>query len=165
MIGFTVSSIINQYLENYITPLGYEITILDGAENLNDTNFGSSNKPALVWFPTNTSFTGVQHVGINPGAERTAIQTIEFHFIGANYDTVWEMVNWFIIAAKDKVYSPQLEFDGNYYDKGNILQNGVGYALRMSILMVIHRYPLRQVKVNEVEKHSKLQGSSELVPP
>jgi len=165
MIGYTISSILNQFIESYMIPLGYEISTFDGAEHLNDTNFGSTTKTALVWFPTNTSFSGTRHVGANPGSERTATQTIEIHFIGPNYDSVWEMVNWFIIAAKDKVYSPQIEFDGNFYDKGNILQNGVGYSLRMAIEMVIHRYPLRSVKVNEVEKHSKLQGSSELVPP
>lgn len=63
-----------------------------------------------------------------------------------------------------KLYSPQVEYSGTYIDKGNILQSGVGYRLDAQIKLVIPRRPLRTVKVNETETHSKYEGGTELVP-
>lgn len=164
-IGQVMAEIINHLKETYLQDLGIELETLDGAEHLNDTDFCSSPKPRLVWFPTTTRFEGNTHVGANPNMQRLAIQNYEIHIKGPNYDEVGELVRYVILALEYKLYSPQVEYSGTYIDKGNILQSGVGYRLDAQIKLVIPRRPLRTVKVNKTETHSKLEGGTELVPP
>ena len=164
-VGLIMAEVINYLKETYLQDIGTELEIFDGAEHLNDTDFASSPKLRIVWFPTSTKFEGNTHVGANPNMQRLALQNYEIHMKGPSYDEVGELVRYVILALEHKLYSPQVEYSGTYIDKGNILQSGVGYKLDAEVKQVIPRRPLRKVKVSETETHSKLQGSNELVPP
>lgn len=157
MILNFVSSIVNQF-KIYQPKIGvlYSRNILN--QELQDDR--------IIWFPVRDDFTPTQNIGKNPLQVYSRDATIEFHMFSRDQNKLDDYINDMIIAIYEKCFEPQIvEMSGDYVDAGQVLQQGFGYILSVTLSGIIIRRPLRTAEIQTVEPQTHIKDSPTFIPP